>query len=111
MASVTLQIVAGSCNYNRLSLISRGRNGERSLSFMDPICLATCALREKLTVARTDMAPAYRRRLASLGIRPGAVVSVLSATAGGGRVLAVGTSRIALDKAMLNSLYVLPTSA
>lgn len=43
--------------------------------------------------------PAPRRRLAELGLRPGAVVTVLRRTAGHGRIVAVAGSRIALDAA------------
>ena len=37
-------------------------------------------------------------RLARLGLRVGAEVTVLSRTAGGGRIVAVGTARIGLDR-------------
>jgi ferrous iron transport protein A len=40
-----------------------------------------------------------RLRLAELGLRPGAAVTVLARTAGDGRVVGLGTSRIALDHA------------
>ena len=45
-----------------------------------------------------------RRRLAELGLRPGAVVTVMGRTAGGGRVLGVGTARVALDRRTLGRL-------
>jgi ferrous iron transport protein A len=37
-------------------------------------------------------------RLAQLGLRAGAAVTVLARTAGGGRLVAVGTTRIGLDR-------------
>jgi ferrous iron transport protein A len=40
---------------------------------------------------------AHRRRLAEFGLRPGAVVTVLARTAGGGRLVGLGASRIVLD--------------
>jgi ferrous iron transport protein A len=49
--------------------------------------------------------PSYRR-LAELGLRPGAEVSVMRRTAGGGRLLGIGSSRMALDRATLRSLHV-----
>ncbi|WP_162872824.1 FeoA family protein [Austwickia chelonae] len=38
-----------------------------------------------------------RRRLSELGLRPGARLTVLRRTAGGGRIISVAGSRIALD--------------
>jgi ferrous iron transport protein A len=52
-----------------------------------------------LEVART-------RRLAELGLRAGTEVVVLHRTAGRGRVLAVGETRIALDRATLEAMPV-----
>lgn len=49
-------------------------------------------------LAEVDVPAAQRRRLAELGIRAGALVTVLGRTAGGGRLLAIGTSRVALDR-------------
>jgi ferrous iron transport protein A len=40
---------------------------------------------------------AQRRRLAEFGLRPGALVTVLARTAGGGRLVGLGVSRIVLD--------------
>lgn len=49
------------------------------------------------------------RRLAELGLRAGAEVLLLHRTAGRGRVLAVGDTRIALDRATLQCLPVAST--
>jgi ferrous iron transport protein A len=46
------------------------------------------------------------RRLAELGLRTGTEVLVLHRTAGRGRVLAVGETRIALDRATLEAMPV-----
>ena len=46
------------------------------------------------------------RRLAELGLRPGARIGVLHRTPGGGRIVAVGASRIALDRATLGAIPV-----
>ncbi|MBW3086267.1 hypothetical protein KEM60_02479 [Austwickia sp. TVS 96-490-7B] len=45
-----------------------------------------------------------RQRLAELGLRPGANVTVLRRTAGQGRILAVAGSRVAVDAATANTL-------
>lgn len=46
------------------------------------------------------------RRLAELGLRPGADVAVMRRTAGGGRLLAIGHARMAVDAGTLRSLSV-----
>ena len=49
-------------------------------------------------LSSVDLAePAQRRRLAEFGLRPGALVTVLARTAGGGRLIGLGASRIVLD--------------
>jgi ferrous iron transport protein A len=48
------------------------------------------------------------RRLAELGLRAGSRVTVLHRTAGGGRLVAVGQSRIALDRETLAGMPVSP---
>lgn len=60
--------------------------------------LAACALRTGLRVDVVDAPHATRRRLAELGIRPGARVEALATTAGGGRIVSVSGSRIAIDR-------------
>lgn len=54
--------------------------------------------------------PARTRRLAELGLRSGTEVIVLHRTAGRGRVLAIGETRLALDRATLAALPVALTS-
>lgn len=44
------------------------------------------------------------RRLAEMGIRPGSSISVLYATAGGGRILGVEGARIAVDRVTADSI-------
>jgi Fe2+ transport system protein FeoA len=56
---------------------------------------------------RGSQLPALRtRRLAELGLRPGAEVTVLLRTSGRGRVIALAEDRIALDGRTLHGLYV-----
>lgn len=50
------------------------------------------------TVQSVDAEPAIRRRLAEMGIRPGATLRVMYRTTGGGRVVSVGGARVALDR-------------
>ena len=53
------------------------------------------------TAGRLDLGGVPRTsglRLAQLGLRAGAVVTVLARTSGGGRLVAVGTTRIGLDR-------------
>jgi Fe2+ transport system protein FeoA len=56
-------------------------------------------------LATTTVHPSSRR-LAELGLRPGADVQVMRRTAGGGRLLGLGHSRMAVDRATLRALNV-----
>lgn len=58
-----------------------------------------------LTLLRADGSPELCRRLAALGLRRGAQVTVMHDTAGGGRVVQVAGARIALDRSMLQRLF------
>ena len=51
---------------------------------------------------------AVRRRLAEMGVRPGARIRVMHQSAGGGRVLAVDGSRIAIDAHLAASIEAEP---
>jgi Fe2+ transport system protein FeoA len=53
-----------------------------------------------------DLPVARRLRLAELGLRPGAVVTVLGRTAGGGRIVGIGDARVAVGRTLLASLLV-----
>jgi Fe2+ transport system protein FeoA len=59
-----------------------------------------------VVVAGTDAEPGLARRLAELGIRAGARVTPLHRTAGGGRVLAVSDTRLALARRVLRQVAV-----
>ena len=61
-----------------------------------------------VVLGRPDLPPARPRRLAELGLRAGAQVTVLHRTAGGGRVVAVDDARVALDRATLRAIPVRP---
>ena len=49
---------------------------------------------------------AVSRRLAELGIRPGARLRILSRTSGGGAIVAIGDDRLAVSRAILTSVEV-----
>jgi len=59
-----------------------------------------------VVVQRPHLTPAYTRRLAELGIRHGALVSVLMRTVGGAGVITVDNSRIALDSTTMRQIPV-----
>lgn len=52
----------------------------------------------------------YRRRLAELGVRPGACVTLLRRTAGRGVVVGVAGARLALDRATAAAVRVTPAA-
>lgn len=65
-------------------------------------------LRTPLTLESATCDLSATRHLAALGLRPGARVECLHTTGGGGRVVAVAGSRIALGIAILRHLVVAP---
>ena len=66
--------------------------------------LASAPLNTSLVLRESDAPDAARQRLSSLGLRVGTRFSVLQKTAGGGRVLLVSGSRIALGADLLRRL-------
>lgn len=68
--------------------------------------LLDAALGAPVTLDEPQAPPALRLRLAELGLRRGQVVHPLRRTPGGGRVIAVGTARIALDRGTCRQLPV-----
>lgn len=66
---------------------------------MDVISLAEAPLATPLTLAGVPAEHAWR--LSRLGLRPGAAFSVVRSSAGGGRIVAVAGSRVALGAALL----------
>lgn len=69
---------------------------------LDQVAVGT----EVVLGAVEDDDPARVRRLAELGLRPGAKVRVLRRTAGGGRVVAIGDDRVALARSVLAGIAV-----
>jgi Fe2+ transport system protein FeoA len=70
------------------------------------VTLDDAPLGESALVAATDVDPSLGRRLAELGIRAGQHVTPLHRTSGGGRVLAVGDTRLALARTVLRRIQV-----
>ncbi|GAA6527334.1 FeoA family protein [Intrasporangium sp. DVR] len=65
--------------------------------------LARHPLGSTVVLAAPRLEAATTRRLGELGLRAGTEVVILHRTAGRGRVIATGTTRIALDRATLDA--------
>lgn len=59
-------------------------------------------------VSRVDLQLGHARRLAELGVRAGARVTIMGRTVGRGAVLDVAGGRIALDRTMLSGIHAAP---
>jgi Fe2+ transport system protein FeoA len=68
------------------------------------VTLTTAPCGVPLILGQAALPASRRLRLAELGLRPGAVVTVLRVTAGGGRILGVGDARVALGRGVLSSV-------
>ncbi|HET8601974.1 MAG TPA: FeoA family protein [Segeticoccus sp.] len=73
--------------------------------------LEASALRHEVRVVGANGDPRVVRRLAELGVRAGCRMVALRRTPGGGRVVSVDGSRIALDRDTLRLLTVEPVGA
>ena len=69
---------------------------------MEVISLAEAPLATPLTLAAVPAEHAWR--LGRLGLRPGAAFSVIRSSAGGGRIVAIAGSRVALGAALLRGV-------
>ena len=70
--------------------------------------LAGAGVGTMVCVTDVDSSGSERLRLAEFGLRPGAVLTVLARTAGGGHLVGLGTSRIVLDHRTAGRLSVRP---
>lgn len=68
--------------------------------------LADAPFGAPLTVVANSAGQTLDRRLAMLGIRSGATVTIVSKTTGGGRVVFVAGARVALGRAALGQVRV-----
>jgi len=66
--------------------------------------LSSAPLDTPLTLIEIVGAATSRQRLATLGLREGATFRLLTRTIGGGRIVLVGGSRIALSKDLVRQL-------
>ncbi|WP_058234961.1 FeoA family protein [Devriesea agamarum] len=53
---------------------------------------------ELVTLGHPQVDAGFRRRLAELGLRTGVSVRAIQRTPGGGRLIGIGSSRVALDR-------------
>ncbi|AZZ39032.1 ferrous iron transport protein A [Acidipropionibacterium jensenii] len=67
--------------------------------------LSSCLTGVPRVLQATGARPEIARRLAALGLRRGAQVTLMTRTAGRGGIVSVAGARIALDHSMLASLY------
>jgi Fe2+ transport system protein FeoA len=70
------------------------------------IMLRDAPLRSQLILSLGNADPETGRRLAALGLRPGSIVRLLQKTAGGGRVVQAGETRVAVGADLSGKLEV-----
>ena len=75
--------------------------------FDKAVCLLDCPLGQAALLCNVAADPALRRRLAELGLRCGMSVTATQRTSGGGRVVAAGDTRVALDRTAASALQVI----
>lgn len=68
------------------------------------LTLANAPARTRLLVVRLRTAADLTRRLGTLGVRPGVQVDVLHNASGGGRIIGVAGSRLALGHGVLGAI-------
>lgn len=76
----------------------RYRGGVPTTACPDALSLASAPTGATGVLGLGTLPRSSGRRLAQLGLRAGAGVTVLARTAGGGRLVGVGTTRIGLDR-------------
>jgi ferrous iron transport protein A len=72
------------------------------------VTLASAPLGVPLLLDRANLPAPRRLRLAELGLRAGATVTVLRRTAGGGRIIGIGDARVAVARNVLLQLSAVP---
>lgn len=75
---------------------------------LDGLTLDRAPLHTPLSLEESRVEPVLARRLAALGVRRGVGLMALGRTSGGGRVIDVNGSRIALDRSVMAQLTVRP---
>jgi ferrous iron transport protein A len=74
------------------------------------VTLASAPCGVPLLLGHAELPAPRRLRLAELGLRPGATVTVLRRTVGGGRILGIGDARVALGRGVLTSVSATPVT-
>lgn len=72
--------------------------------------LDQCALRTPLVVVDAATSPEVTRRLGELGLRRGTHIRLVQRTAGGGRVVDIAGSRVALGRDLLRAVSAEPAT-
>lgn len=84
----------------------KGRHPEQcAAGASDAEPLSACRTGDPRVLQATGARPEMARRLAALGLRRGAQLTLLMRTAGGGGIVSVAGARIALDHSMLAELF------
>lgn len=68
--------------------------------------LVDCATGHQVVLAAINAPAPLARRLRELGLRVGVTISAVRRTSGGGRVVAAGETRVALDREVAAQLLV-----
>jgi ferrous iron transport protein A len=74
------------------------------------VTLASAPYGIPLRLGDAELPPARRLRLAELGLRTGAIVTVLRRTAGGGRIIGIGDARVAIGRGVLVRIPAAPAA-
>lgn len=87
------------------------RSHAASAGGSDPIPLARARAGERVRLVRTHAGRGLQAHLASLGLLPGCVFSVVTADPQGPVIVALGESRVALGRGMAHKIFVEPVPA
>lgn len=89
----------------------RGVHGKASLTWVsDQFALDRAPLETPLVLTHLRVTGSIRHRLARLGLRRGAPVTVVRRIAGGGRILGVAGARVAVEAEVLASIDAEPAA-
>ncbi|PAU69182.1 Ferrous iron transport protein A [Bifidobacterium italicum] len=75
-----------------------------------PLTVENCPLDEDMAITAIDVDERHRFRMLELGLRAGTVIRVVQRANFGGRVVARGTERIALDGRTASRITVAPAA-
>lgn len=75
-----------------------------------PLTVENCPMDEDMAITAIDVDARHRFRMLELGLRAGTVIRVVQRANFGGRVIAKGTERIALDGGTASRIAVAPAA-